>query len=342
MKIGICGLGLIGKERVKAIDFISKSTNNEIEFSSVFDINKEILLDVQKKYNVPISNDLNSFFQLKPDWVFIVTPNDVAKYIAQQAFDNGANVLMEKPFGRSLKECDEIISLKPTNLKLNIGFNYRFFSGVEAALNDYRLEKFGKLISVNLILAHGNAPGMEKSWKLDPIKCGDCITDLGVHLFDLTTQLSNNVKINFATSWEGFWNTGVSEEEHWVASDDNGTIFNAQVSYNRWRSNFKLEVNGTEGYGIVEGRGRSYGPQSYRFGKRWGWQIGKPQKETEELIIDNNDCNDSFIKETISILGLENRIKQYKPLQSACNYIEGRNIMCLLEQYKNVTNKIRY
>jgi predicted dehydrogenase len=333
IKIAIIGAGLIGCERIEAINYISKATNGKVSIAAVFDSNLEQLSKIEKKYNVPIVSDINDAMSLKPDWVFIATSNDVVKDIAKQAFEVGANVLMEKPFGRSLAEAEEIIKLKPTQCKLNVGFNYRFFAGIEAALCDAKTGKFGKLISVNLILGHGNSPGMEKSWRFNPSKGGDCSTDLGVHLFDIILQLSSgNVSVDYAKSWSGFWNTGIEEEVHMMLSDEAGTIFNAQVSFNRWKSTFRLEINGTEGYGIVENRGRSYGPQSYRTGVRWGWLSGKNQAESEILVVDKNDCKDSFIKETIAVLDLGDLILS---TQMSCNYIEARNTMSLLEKVRN-------
>lgn len=344
MKIAIIGAGLIGCERIEAINLISAATNNEVNIVAVFDINKDTLLKVKQKYNVNTVSNISDAMSLNPDWVFIATPNDITAEVAQLAFNTGANVLAEKPLGRSLEECEKIISSKPNNLKLNVGFNYRFFAGVEAALNDAKSGRFGKLISVNLILGHGNSPGMEKSWHLDPVKRGSVVADLGVHLFDLILQLSSGkVSMDYAKFWSGFWNTGINEEAHMMLSDESGIIFNTQVSFDRWKSTFKLEINGTEGYGIVDARGRSYGPQSYRRGKRWGWLYSsKSQAETEEIIIDKNNCSDSFIKETISILGLSENIKEYSSKSSACTHQEAKNVMILLEKYRNLTTKNNY
>ena len=69
----------------------------------------------------------------------------------------------------------------------------------------------------------------------------------------------------------------------------------------RWKNTFRIEVNGTEGYGVLEGRGKNYGVQEYRRGLRWGWLSGKPQGETEELVV-TDLCVDSFYKETKSLL----------------------------------------
>jgi len=335
MKVAIVGAGLIGCERIEAVQLISKTT--DISISSVFDVSQETLAKVKDKYNVNTVSSLEESLDLKPDWVFIATPNDVVADTSKQAFSINANVLVEKPFGRSFAECEDIISAKPNNCDLYVGFNYRFFAGIEAALHDAKQGKFGDLISVNLILGHGNSPGMEKSWRFTPEKYGDCVTDLGVHLFDLILQLSNgDISVDFAKTWMGFWNTGIEEEAHMMFSDKNGTIFNAQTSFNRWRSTFKLEINGTEGYGIVENRGRSYGPQTYRTGVRWGWLSGKSQSESETIVIDKDDCKDSFIKETISVLGIQKHISNYHIISSACTYKEAKDTMCILEKVREL------
>lgn len=335
MKISVIGAGLIGTERIKSLKKIEELTNHQVILSSVFDINCEILQKIKEKYNVPITQNINDIINDRPDWILIATPNNVVYDNVKLAFNAGANVLIEKPFGRSLEECNKIIDLKPANLKLNVGFNYRFFAGIEAALNDVKSGKFGNLISINMILGHGHAPGVENSWKLDPNKCGSVSIDLAVHLFDLMLQIStSDVHIDYGRSWKGVWNTGIEEEAHIFASNDEKLMFNAQVSFDRWRSAFKIEINGTEGYGIIEGRGRSYGSQSYRIGKKWGWLSGKKQAETETYIIENNDCADSFLKETISALGLSNQIPEYNYLQPACSYNDAKNIMTLLNEFE--------
>lgn len=340
MKIGIIGCGIIGQERINAINYISKIVDN-VHISAVFDINKDVLLKVKNKYQVPIFLDINNALETNPDWVFICTPNNKISNIALKAFNINANVLIEKPFGRSLSECELIINSKPKESKLYVGFNYRFFKGIESALYDAKNGKFGKLISVNLILAHGNCPNAEKSWRFNPNICDGCLEDLSVHLFDLILQLSSgDVNVDYIKNWSGFWNiAGIKEECHILLSDKFGTIFNAQVSFNRWKNIFKLEINGTEGYGVVEGKGGNYGSQSYRIGKRWGWFPNKFQAETETIIVDNYDCKDSFIKETISVLNLSDNIKEYS-LSKPCDYNEAKNVMMLLEQSNGLLKKI--
>jgi predicted dehydrogenase len=335
VKIAIIGAGLIGCERIQAIQNIQKIYPH-IEICGVFDINNDTLNKVKLKYNVKVFSSLTDLLNTKPCWVFIATSNDAVKHIIQQAFSYNVNVLMEKPFGRSLQESDDILKLKPDSAKLYVGFNYRFFAGIERALFDAKKGKFGNLISVNMTLAHGNSPGMEKSWRFDPEKCADCATDLGVHLFDLMCQLSKDLPvIQYAKSWRGFWNTGIDEECHILATDSSGVIFNLQTSLNRWRNTFRLEIHGTEGYGIVENRGKNYGPQCYRTGKRWAWLSGKSQIDTEEIVIDKDPCLNSFTKECINILGLKDKYSE-QILSLPCSGDDARQTMVLLEQYRRI------
>ena len=333
MKIALIGAGLIGLERLEACQKITRETSHKIDVCAVLDPDEKKRAQLLEKYGVFATNDIKAVYDKKPDWVFISTPHDLAPTYIAEAFAQGCHVLVEKPLGRSLAECDAILANKPAHLKLAVGFNYRFFKAVSAALLDAKAGKFGDLISVNFILGHGNAPGMEKTWKLDPVKCGGgCLIDPGVHLLDLVLRLGKgDVTPLGGKSWAGFWNTGIEEEAHIVLSDSSATIFNVQMSLNRWRSTFRIEINGTEGYSIVEGRGRSYGAQSYKTGKRWGWQSGVSQPESEIRVIENYAANDSFYLETARLLGLDIPELGLANELDVCNDSEGRAVMALLD-----------
>lgn len=341
MKIVVVGGGLIGQERLDALRKISEISNIPVEISVVIDPDQAILKKIVEKYNCPVSTNLDAAFLINPDWVFICTPHDHAPDIAKTCFKIGCDVLIEKPLGRSLDECNEILSLKPQNTRLAIGFNYRFYPGIRMAIKDALDGRFGKIISVNMVLGHGNAPGMEKSWKLDPRKCGGgALIDPGIHLLDLALCLSNgSIDVIQGAIWSGFWNTGIEEEVHFVMKNSSDTIFNIQTSLNRWRSKFHLEINGLDGYGIVEGRGRSYGPQSYRVGKRWGWQSGVSQADSEELLVDLDPSNDSFTQETAMLLGIDITGLNFEYDQlSVCNPVQAHRVMNLLDKCRKSLN----
>lgn len=290
MNIVVVGAGMIGQERIKAIERLGEN------IIAVVDPNATL----SQLADYPCYKQLPEL--TKCEWVFVCTPHDITCNIVKKAIKAGCNVLAEKPLGRTLYEC-ELINTISASQKINVGFNYRFYKGVNLLLQDIKNNVFGDLISVNMVLGLSNKPGTEKTWRLDPERAGSgSIIYAGIHLIDLVMLISKGTLIPVAKAqWTGFWKTNIEEEIHLIAIDHKRTIYNIQSSIDRWRSTFRIEVNGTEGYGIVEGRNRYYGNQTYIRGKRWGWMTGKTQRGSEELIVDY-DGEDSFFEETKAVL----------------------------------------
>ena len=331
MKILLIGGGLIGRERLDALKLISTNFSLDIDIT-VVDSNQQTLSFVKDKYNCTCASKITDLTSNSYDWVFVSTPHSEAIDLIIESYQIAKNILVEKPLGRNLEECNKIIDKKPQNVNLYVGLNYRFYSGINQLLNHVKEGFFGDIISVNMILGHGNAPGMEKSWKLDPIMCGGgCLIDPGVHLLDLALIISDSeLKVNGGSYWNGFWKTGIEEEVHICLDNKNKTIFNIQTSLNRWKSTFRIEVNGSDGYGIVSGRGRSYGNQEYITGKRWGWQSGVSQTESEYHHLDNYSADDSFYECMIALFSLESTQITNNIIRPASE-VDGKNVMRLLK-----------
>lgn len=329
MKIAVAGAGLIGKERLSALSQLKKE-GFDVEISGIFDPYNKDIAAISEKYDTKVYASFDEVIKSKPDWVFIATPHDTAVELTKTSLSNNIKVLIEKPLGRNLEEAKEINKYCKTEDDLWVGFNYRFFEGVNALLKDVANNKFGKLISINFILGHGCSPNITDGWKLDPIKAGGgCLIDPGIHFIDLARIMTNdNLKVINSMFWSGFWKTGIEEECHLLFEGDK-CIVNMQISIVKWKSTFRIEVNGEDGYGIVDGRNRSYGKQSYITGKRWGWQNAKNQKDSEILECET-DGENVFYKETKELLfPSENEI--IKP----CTLSEGiRNMELLNESYK--------
>lgn len=303
MKVGIAGAGLIGQERIKALLQIKEKVS--IDIAGFYDPSQAIVDKLSEQTSLKSFSSLESLLGESLDWVFIAVPHDMTVTVANSAIGAGANVLVEKPLGRSLEEAAKIIAKADEyGKKINVGMNYRFFKGISTLINDVRSNKFGDIISAKFVLAHGNSPGMEKSWKLSKERCGGgCLIDPGIHIFDLIDCIVPGEKqVLSVADWKGFWNTGIEEEVHMIMNNQYGTIINADISLNRWRSEFSVCVNGTEGYGRVTGRGRSYGNQEYVTGTRWAWQGGCSQAESEKVIVSSYDASDSFFWETVAVL----------------------------------------
>ena len=331
MKILLIGGGLIGSERLDSLKLISANYSVKMDIT-VVEKNQETLSLLKEKYHCKCVTKLTDLTSNSYDWIFVSTPHSEAVDLAIESFGLGKNILVEKPLGRNLEECKRIIDKKPNDVNLYVGLNYRFYLGINQLLNHVREGFFGDVISVNMILGHGNSPGMEKTWKLDPILCGGgCLIDPGVHLLDLALLISNSeLKVLGGSYWNGFWNTGIEEEAHICLKNKKNTIFNIQTSLNRWKSTFRIEVNGTEGYGIVNGRGRSYGNQEYITGKRWGWQSAVSQTESESHHLDNYSANDSFYECMIALFSLESSQISKNSILPATE-IDGKKVMNLLK-----------
>lgn len=299
VRIAFVGFGLIGQERYKSITALA-TQGRSVVVSGIYD---PFLPPEKVPQGVQWYKKLSQLYNDHPDWLFVAVPHDDAATIAIEALQKGLNVLIEKPLGRTLAEAERIVQSIQRPDQLWVGFNFRFYDGIAQAIADVRNGLFGEIISINMLMGHGCSPDITKGWKLDPVKAGGgCLIDPGIHLLDLCREFSSNkcITVRGGWAWKGFWNTGIEEECHLLLDSDK-MAFNVQVSIVRWRSTFRIEINGTEAYGVITGRNRSYGTQRYIVGPRWGWQQAKNQEAAEQLVVES-DGNDVFTKEIDALL----------------------------------------
>ncbi len=301
IRVALVGLGLIGNERLLALEAL-RNQGRPVSIAAVLDPDAARLQEARERHGATIAADLDSLIACEPDWFIVATPHDAAVEILPRLLATGAKVLVEKPLGRSFGEARALADAAAPE-QLWVGLNYRFFAGISALISDLRLGIFGPLIALHAIVGHGGSPGMETSWKLDPVRAGGgALIDPGIHLLDLALLLADEpLRVRGGSAWGGFWMTGVEEECHLLLSGDQLPAANLQASIVRWRSTFRLELHGEDGYGVVEGRGRSYGPQTYRRGRRWGWQTAASQAESEELVVESSG-DDVFVRELDALL----------------------------------------
>ncbi|HLB34840.1 MAG: hypothetical protein A3F67_03330 [Verrucomicrobia bacterium RIFCSPHIGHO2_12_FULL_41_10] len=302
--VNIIGAGLIGQERMKAVAKLQAS-GIPIKVGWVYDPYQQKLNILSVEHGFKTTEDINRFYDQPADLVVVSCPHDIATDHTCNALQAGHCVLIEKPIGRNYLETQRIAEAAGIEKRLFVGLNYRFMPGVATLIEDWHGGQFGKPISLSMQIGHGGKPGDEKTWKLDPIRCGGgALLDPGIHMLDLCRLMTgSNLTIQAVTSWSGFWKTGIEEEVRLLLQ--NGDVAIAlEVSVVRWRSHFEIFAQGTEGYGIVTGRGRSYGIQRYRRGKRWGWQYAKDQAASEEVVLEDS-CENSFADELAACLNLK-------------------------------------
>jgi predicted dehydrogenase len=301
-RIGICGLGLIGRQRLEAL----LKLDWEASRINVFD--PKISIENYGKFKVV--NSIDSMLASEVDLAIISTPHDIAPDLALKFLDKGVRVLMEKPMGRNLQEARKLHSHENAK-NLSVGFNYRFMPSVQQAKLILEKGDLGKIHTVKMDLGHGGAPKDNLSWKLNPDSAGGgVVLDPGIHLLDLIGYLfdlqPSEIHFTGANSWKGFWNTGIEESVN-VIGNFNGSLLNVSCSIVAWRTRFEIEIIGTEGYLRLSGRGRTDGPQRVTVGKRWGWVNANSQSDSE-IIDEVATTDDSLALELASWLDCDSRV----------------------------------
>lgn len=302
-RVGLIGFGLIGRQRLAAVDAM-RATGIDAEVVGIYDPFAE---------QSDFCSTIDDLVDRTPDLMILATPHDTTVELLRRLLPTGLQVLAEKPIGRSLQEFQVLSQLRTSLNQVCVGLNYQYFEGLAALIEDSRKGVFGTGIKISIEMGHGGSPGDEKSWKLDPMRAGGgALLDPGIHLFDLAATLGgDSITVQSCISSAPFWQTGVEEVATTIMRSDTFPIIELHVSVAQWRSGFRVEVIGTEGYGIVEGRGRSYGRQTYVRGKRWGFLSGASQRESEERVVET-DCEQSFRDELIDIAqgGPASRVRQ--------------------------------
>ena len=330
IRAAVIGVGLIGRERLQAL-FSLKAEGQQIAIAGIYDSNQELCRSTALEFGTSVFGSVESLLQEDLDWVMIALPHDSAVQVALAALQSGASVLMEKPMGRDLNEAKKLVQCGGE--RLHVGFNYRFYEGISHAVRDIRRGRFGTVVSIEFVLGHGCAPGQQETWKLNELSAGGgCLIDPGVHLLDLCIQLApNGIKALGGSSWRGFWNTGIEEEVSLLLQAGEFSI-NLRISLVAWRSTFLMRINGTDGYGIVTGRNRSYGKQRYTIGKRWGWREAESQAASEVVELED-DGLDVFKRETEALLFGSNRKEEWPRIATAQDALE---VMNLLDEIRSV------
>jgi len=327
IRVGVIGAGLIGRERLEAIKEL-RARNYPVTIAGVFDASTELTQKASADFDTQGHDNLDSFLSADYDLNVIALPHDISVPVALRALKGRGLVLLEKPMGRDLREASELFQAGGDRLK--IGFNYRFYPGIRQAIKDAQNKRFGETITVEFLLGHGCFPGQEKTWKLNEERAGGgCLIDPGIHLLDICLLLApDGLEVAGGTSWSGFWKTGIEEDVNLLLRGKTFSI-SLHVSIVLWRSVFRMAVHGTDGYGIVTGRNRSYGPQRYSTGQRWGWQTAPSQAASESVEIESVGA-DVFTDELEALLFPSEKDCWPQPAASA----DALRVMELLDEIR--------
>jgi predicted dehydrogenase len=125
MRIGVAGVGKLGEYHTGLLKQIA-ADGHDVEFSGVFDLNPERLLEISNKYGI---RSFPSLEQLSSacDAVVIATTTSTHFPIARHLLEAGKHLFIEKPITTTLEEADELIRIeKEKELTIQVGHIERF------------------------------------------------------------------------------------------------------------------------------------------------------------------------------------------------------------------------
>jgi 1,5-anhydro-D-fructose reductase (1,5-anhydro-D-mannitol-forming) len=284
MRVLVIGHGLIGKQRARALAALEKSEAHAgLRLAGTVD---PVPRAAELFPAAPHYADLAQVPEASFDAAVIALPHHLAAAAAKGVLAAGKPILIEKPLGLNASGASEIAELgKRVALPSFVGYNYRFLPTMQKVFECLRSGYFGELRSVDMMIGHGGHPRSTEDWKLRPEQAGGgVLIDPGVHLLDLALQVAPNLVCSAASATRGFWKTGIEEDVSAILASGRALV-SVRVSLIRWVNTFRLEFVGEDGYALIDGRGGTYGPQTLRLGRRWGWNdgSGRTQRATEEV-----------------------------------------------------------
>ncbi len=162
IKIALLGVGLMGKQHLKAIHSSKKAS-----LHSIVDINQKSK-KFAEKYKVPFY--IKSSYLLKnnkPDAAIVATPNQFHEKHTINLLNNKIPVLLEKPISDSIVKAKRIIDSSNKNkTHLLIGYHRRHNSIVSKIKNKISKGQLGTIVSANVMCwLYKNKEWFKEKWR---------------------------------------------------------------------------------------------------------------------------------------------------------------------------------
>lgn len=144
MRIGVVGLGNMGKNHVRVFSSIK-----ECNLTAIADINAEVAKNIGNQYGVESFTDYKLMLD-KIDAVSIAVPTSLHYEVASFFIKNGVHCFIEKPIAKTLEEAKELIKLAERHgVKLMVGHIERFNPAVGKMKEIIDKGMLGKILVVN-------------------------------------------------------------------------------------------------------------------------------------------------------------------------------------------------
>lgn len=177
INIGLSGCGHLGKIHIRLLNEIA-SNNPHINFSGVFDTDKNTMDLVSKEYNIHAFDTLDKMLQ-EIDALVIVTPTSTHFKTAKHALERNIHLFIEKPLTSLLAEAEELSKIAECkNVKIQVGHVERFNPAL-TAIDKFELKP---MFIESHRLAQFNPRGTDVS----------VIQDLMIHDIDIILHLAKS------------------------------------------------------------------------------------------------------------------------------------------------------
>ena len=203
MRIGILGSGFMGGTHARAF---AKQPGVEIARISSRSLSKADAL-AKEVGAVATTDDMAIVNDPSIDAICITLPTHLHAKFAAAALRAGKPVLLEKPFGLTVDECDRLMAVeKETGKHLMVAQVVRFWPEYEALVDMVHSGKLGTPLAA-VAMRLSVLPGWA-DWFTDPALSGGAVLDLMVHDFDALNWIFGAPKSVYARGQEaapGLW-----------------------------------------------------------------------------------------------------------------------------------------
>lgn len=140
-RIGVAGVGAIGKNHARIMAEIAAKSGGAVVFSAVYDADPARAVEFAAQYGTQAATDLVDFAS-RVDAATIAVPTIYHRPVAEPLMERGIHVLVEKPISESYSEAQAMIALaQAKNVILQVGHIERFnpvLRQLEARMNQPR------------------------------------------------------------------------------------------------------------------------------------------------------------------------------------------------------------
>ena len=184
LRVGLIGLGEVGQHHL-----LGYTSTDRARVVAVADLSQDLTAEAARRTGARAYADWADLIA-DPDVeaVDVSLPHDLHLGVALAALGSGRHVLVEKPMGLTVAECDAMIEAARRAARvLAVSHNQVFFAPHATAVDLVRAGAVGRPVMVRLRLGVG---GRYPGWRLDPTKAGGgLLYDAGVHRFYMAREI---------------------------------------------------------------------------------------------------------------------------------------------------------